>query len=289
MCRQNSGIRRRVADTAGHRGRGDFPAGLLQGLIAVMDHAADAERAVAGGGLLQGLDPRIKCFGMLSLILAAVLARSLSALGMLLGCVFLLAQASGVRPGRLGRQLWLGGLLLTGVLAAPALFLVPGQALVQLPWLGWAVTVQGARSACLLVGRAGITAGCTLLLVLTTPWPHVLKALRSLGMPLVMVAILSMTHRYVFVLLDRAVQTLEGHRSRVMGRLSGPERRRLAAASAGMLFGEALRLGTEVHLAMLSRGYRGEVQLLDDFQTRPLDWAVLAGLLAVAAAAVRLG
>jgi cobalt/nickel transport system permease protein len=251
-----------------------------------MNHAVEAEKVCAEAGLLQGMDPRIKCLGLLALILTAVLVHSLLALAVLLGCAMLLALTSGVGAWR---RVWLGVLLLTGTLAVPALFLVPGQALAHLPWLGWPITAQGLRSACLLVGRAGITATCTLLLVLTTPWPHVLKALRSLGLPLVVVAILGMTHRYIFVLLDRAVQMLEGHRSRLMGRLSGPQRRRLTATNAGVLLGEALHLGTEVHLAMLSRGYRGEVHLLDDFHTRPLDWLVLVGLLTVAAAAIRLG
>ena len=35
-----------------------------------------------------------------------------------------------------------------------------------------------------------------------------------------------------------------------------------------------------------SRGYRGEVHLIDDFRTKPLDWAALAAFLTVAALAL---
>jgi cobalt/nickel transport system permease protein len=74
----------------------------------------------------------------------------------------------------------------------------------------------------------------------------------------------------------------EAHRSRLMGPLSGPERRRLAAASAAVLLDKALRLSIEVHAAMIARGYRGELYLLDDFRTRPADWIALTGFLLVA-------
>jgi cobalt/nickel transport system permease protein len=99
----------------------------------------------------------------------------------------------------------------------------------------------------------------------------------------VAVAVLGMTYRYIFVLMQTAIQMFEGRRARVVGPMSGAERRRLIAAGAGVLLGKALQLSGEVYLAMLSRGYRGEVYLLDDFRAKPRDWAVLAAALAVPA------
>jgi cobalt/nickel transport system permease protein len=142
------------------------------------------------------------------------------------------------------------------------------------------------RSAAFLIGRAETAATYALLVILTTPWPHVLKALRSLGVPVVLVAILGMTHRYIFLLLASAVDLLEAQRSRLVGPLSGRERRRLAAASAAVLLDQTLRLSSEVHLAMIARGYRGEVHVLDDFRIRPSDWLALAGILVLIAAAL---
>jgi energy-coupling factor transporter transmembrane protein EcfT len=46
-----------------------------------------------------------------------------------------------------------------------------------------------------------------------------------------------------------------------------------------------MALATDIHMAMLSRGYCGEVRLLDDFRTRPRDWLFLAAALAVPALA----
>jgi cobalt/nickel transport system permease protein len=268
----------------GHRhGRHTAIETLVHGLAAAMDHAQDAEAMAAAGGFLQRLDPRIKLVVLLLLIVTATLLTSISGLCLLFLLALILALTSRFTLRRLARQAWISVLLFTGFIALPSLVIVPGDVLVRLPLVHWAVTVQGLRSAVFLVGRAEIAATFTLLLILSTPWPHVLKALRSLGVPVVAVAILGMTHRYIFVLLHSAMQMFEARRSRIVGPMSPSERRRFIAAAAGALLARTFQLAGEVHLAMVSRGYRGEVRLLDDFQIRPLDWVVLIGGLSVPA------
>jgi cobalt/nickel transport system permease protein len=52
---------------------------------------------------------------------------------------------------------------------------------------------------------------------------------------------------------------------------------------------KTLQLGNEVFLAMQSRGFRGEVRLLTDFQLRARDYLALTGFAMAAAAAVVMG
>lgn len=271
---------------AGRPHRGGFLDRLGGGLLQAMQRAFDAEEVARRNGLLQRLDPRVKLVGLGALIVVAVSVRSLSVLAGLFAIAVALAAVSQVSPGRLFRQVWLGVLIFTGAIALPALFLVPGDPLLRLPVLDWPVTQQGLTGAAFLIGRAETAATYALLLILCTPWPHVLKALRCCRVPVVVVAILGMTHRHIFTLLQAAAEMVEARRSRSVGRLSPRERRRVATAIAGELFGKALHLSTEVHLAMVSRGYRGEIRLLDDFRMAALDWAALAGFAAVAAGAV---
>ena len=145
----------------------DFTERLLRGLLAAMEHAANAERLAARGGLLQRMDPRIKTLASLALILTAVLVKSLLALGGLFGAAIALALFSRVSVARLAGQAWIGVLLFTGVLAAPALFLVPGETLARLPLLDWTISSQGLRSAGFLIGRAETAATYALLVILT--------------------------------------------------------------------------------------------------------------------------
>jgi len=267
---------------AGHRHRrGHFLESVASGFIQAMDHERDAEAIAAGRGFLQRLDPRFKLAALLALIISVVLATTLAALAALFLLAVALALASHVTLGRLLKQVWIGVLLFTGVIALPSIVLVPGDPVYEIPLLHWTVTLQGLRSAAFLVGRAETAATFALLLILTTPWPHVLKALRAIRVPVVAVAVLGMTYRYIFVLMQTALNMFEARRARLVGKMTTAERRRIISGSAGALLGKAVALSNEVYLAMLSRGYHGEVYLLDDFRSGPRDWAVLAMAFAV--------
>lgn len=257
-----------------------FAAKLAYGLTRTLEHALEAESLSERGGLLQGLDPRVKLAGCGLLILSGVFAKSLVILAVLFSCSIAMAYASKISLMRLAKQVWLGVLIFTGVIALPAVVLVPGQALWHIPLTNWPVSLQGLRSAAFLIGRAETSATLALLLVLTTPWPHVLKAMRSLGMPVVLVAILGMTHRYIFVLLNTATQMFEARRSRIAAPMSGAQKRQMTMAAVGVLLDKSIQLSGDIHLAMISRGYRGEIHLLDQFRTRQRDWWALGLALA---------
>jgi cobalt/nickel transport system permease protein len=134
--------------------------------------------------------------------------------------------------------------------------------------------------------RVETTATLAAVLVFTTPWTHVLKALRVFHVPVVFVVVLGMTYRYILLLLETSHEMFESRRSRSAGPLSGADRRRLATASAGVLLGKTLYLSGEVYLAMRSRGFAGEVHVLDDFRMRPRDWGALAAFAGAAALTV---
>jgi energy-coupling factor transporter transmembrane protein EcfT len=175
------------------------------------------------------------------------------------------------------------------LIALPALFVTPGQAVWQVPGLGWYVTEQGLRSACFLLFRVETTATLAALLVLTTPWPRVLKALRFCRVPVIAVVILGMTYRFLFLFLQTALDMLESRKSRTLGELAGWQRRKLASAAVGVLLSKSFLLSSEVHMAMLARGFQGEVYLLDETAIAAADWMMLFVFLAIAALAIVLG
>ena len=108
-------------------------------------------------------------------------------------------------------------------------------------------------------------------------------------MPTIFVVILGMTYRYIFLMLQTARDMFESRQSRTVGALDGPERRRVAAASVGVLLGKSFQLSNDVYLAMQSRGFRGEVYTLDEFRMAARDWLALAGFAAAAGVALWLG
>jgi len=254
----------------------NFVERTLSNLVNAMERALDAEGLAKSDGLLQRLDPRIKVVGILALILASALAHRLWVIGAVFAVAVTMAVMSRVSFGILAKRVWIAIFVFTGVIALPAPFIIPGREVWRLPGVGWPFTAQGLASACYLVARVETAATLSVLLILCTPWSHVLKALRVLRVPVVFVVTLGMTYRYILLLLQTAHDMFESRRSRMVGKLEAAERRRVAASSAGVLMSKSLQLSGEVYSAMLSRGFRGEVYVLDDFQTSTLDWIMLA-------------
>jgi len=261
----------------------------LDGLVAGIDRTRAAERHAEDGGLLQRVDPRVKVGGLLALVVAAAFARNHLTLVGLLAVAVAGALLSRLPLGLLVGRVWLGTVLLTAAIALPALFLTPGDPAWRLPVAGWAVSWQGLRTVSYLLLRVVTAATLTFLLVFTTPWAHVLKALRVFRVPVVAVVILGMTYRYILLLLESAHAMFEARRSRTVGRLSPGDRRRLATAGVGVLLDRSIRLSGNVYDAMQARGFRGEVHVLDEFQMRGRDWLALAGFAVFTAAAAWAG
>jgi cobalt ECF transporter T component CbiQ len=261
----------------------------VEGLYEAMEHALHAEQSAGGGGLLQRLDARVKVAGLFSLILASTLAARFWVIGSVFALAVSLALLSRISFRVLATRVWIGALTFTGAIAVPALFLTPGAAAYRVPGLGWTITAQGLTTAGYLILRVETAATLALLLVFTTPWAHVLKALRIFRVPVVFVVILGMTCRYILLMLETAHEMFESRQSRTVGRLNGPERRRMAVASAGVLLSRTFQLSGDVYLAMQARGFRGEVYVLDEFQMTGRDWTALAAFVATTAWAVWAG
>lgn len=261
----------------------------LSSFVDALQHTFDAEEIAKQKGLLQRLDPRIKILAVLPLIVIAALTRRLPVIIVLFAIAVAIALLSKVPLGTLAKRVWLAVLAFTGFISAPALFLTPGRAICTLPLLGWDVTAPGLRAAVYLIMRSETAATFSVVLILCTPWSNMLKALRVLRVPAVLVVILGMTYRYIFLLLHTAHDMFESRKSRMVGQLDGRELRKMATASAGVLMSKTLQLSGDVYLAMRSRGFQGEVYVLDEFQTGWLDWVMLALFGSIALLAFWLG
>lgn len=269
-------------------GRG-FIEKTLDRLARAVQETRLAEDMTRSNGFLQSLDARVNLAGIGVLIAGTVLVHRIWALLPLFGMSVVLALLSRVPLDLLAKRVWIGVLAFTGLIALPALFLVPGEALYRLPVLLWPVSRQGVQAAAFLVLRAETAATFGLLLVLCTPWNRLLKALRLFRVPAILIAMLQMTYRFMFLLLRTAQDMVLSRQSRVIGRFEPAEQRRLAAASAGVLLDKSLVLSGDIYSAMEARGFRGEVRLLDDFQMKTSDWLQLAMFLGIAFVIVWLG
>ena len=253
------------------------------GFARLFTRAMLSEQVAGQRGLLQSLDPRVRVLGLFTLVLAVTLCRRIAAVAALFAVAIVLAAFSKVSPVTLAKRVWWVVLAFTGVIALPAIFITPGTPVAGMG--GLTITEQGLRTAGLLVLRVESAVTFTALLVLCTPWSHVLKALRTLRLPKEAIMMLAMTYRYVFLLVETATQMFESRRSRTVGELAPAEQRHMAVRTAGVLLSKSIDMSNEVYLAMQSRGFSGEVQVLPNFNLTMRDLcAMLAFLLAAGTA-----
>jgi cobalt/nickel transport system permease protein len=263
-----------------------FVEATVRGLIERANEAIFAEELASANGLLQRLEPRVKLAGLLVLVIAAIAVHRLSILAALLTLGAAIALFSRVPIRTLLFRVWLPVISFSGLIALPAIFLVPGDVVARIPF---PATSQGLLSAGTLILRVEAAATFAVLLVLCTEWTRILKALRFFRVPVIVVVILGMAYRYLFLLLRSAREMFEARQSRLVGPLHGAERRRLASGTVGVLLARSLQLSVEVHLAMQSRGFQGEVRFLDEPRIQARDWMHLAGFAALGVAAIVIG
>jgi cobalt ECF transporter T component CbiQ len=262
----------------GTRRKGGYVAKTLQGVGDLVRRAMFSDDVADAPGLLQRLDARVKIVTLLGLVVLAACLHSIPALALMYVGAVALAMASGLSLRFFLARVWLFVPLFTGMVVLPATLnlVTPGTIVVPLgTWFGGPVglTAEGLESAGLIVLRVAVSISLVVLLTLTTPWHRLVAALGSLRVPTAVILVLAMAYRYVFHLLTSVDDMYTARRARTVGTDAGlPSSRRFVAASVGALFGKAHALSDEVYLAMVARGYTGNLRMLQPGRARARDW-----------------
>jgi len=158
-------------------------------------------------------------------------------------------------------------------------FLTPGD---RIEVLGLPLSVAGLWGAWNVLAKATLGVVTSILLAATTDLRMLLLGLERLRMPALLVQIMTFMVRYSDVVTD------ELHRMRIARAARGFVARDLRALpvlarSAGALFIRSYERGERVHLAMLSRGYTGQLPQVTDISAPASQWATALALPALAA------
>jgi len=138
-------------------------------------------------------------------------------------------------------------------------------------WL-WqvSVTYSGLFILANVMVKAWLCILALILLSSTTKLAELLKGLRQLGIPRVMILILSFMYRYIFVLADEVMRMQQARDSRNFG---GKRLHQLKTIGnmVGTLFIRSYERGERIYAAMLARGFDGQIRTLKDLSFRPAD------------------
>jgi cobalt/nickel transport system permease protein len=230
-------------------------------------HALDAYRP--GDSPIHHLDGRVK----LVLAVLFIVSAALTPDGAWPTYVLLAALAVGVA---VASQLGAGFVQRRAAVALPfalaavtVAFATPGRALLAWQVLGREVTLTDAglvRFASILL-KSWLSVQVAVVLTASTPFPVLIQAMRSLGIPKILVATAGFTYRYIFVIGDEAMR-MTGARAARSGAPDGRGggsvlwRARVTGGMVGSLFLRSIERSERIYDAMLARGYDGESRAL---------------------------
>jgi cobalt/nickel transport system permease protein len=187
-------------------------------------------------------------------------------------------------------------LLVAAALASKIpLLLLFKRALIEIPFIFFAIlmpffgTGEKFEIAGIELYREGLLAGTSIvvkgtlgvlaavILSTTTTAREILRGLERLKLPAVMVQIASFMLRYVNVISDEMERMKVARESRGFV-ATGIKHWKVLATSAAALFIRSYERGERVHLAMLSRGFDGNLPSLDNNKATQSQWATALSL-----------
>jgi len=239
-------------------------------------------------GLLQSLDPRVKLLSTIALVVAVTLVGNLWLLAGIYLFLMVLAVASKIGPGYFTKIVWAFVPLFSGIIVLPMLFNVVTKGDPLLPIFSSGsfklyITWQGTMFAISFVARVTTCAAAVTLLVLTTPQELLFRSFRSLGVPKIYVLTLDMAYRYIFLFIDIARDMMTAKKSRTILAGGALSEQRWLAGRIGYMLLRTFDMSDKVHMAMISRGFTGDVQVLDRLRMTARDYAALGCMFGVSA------
>ena len=246
-----------------------------------------SEQFAARAGFLQSLDIRIKLITFLLLLVLISFLHTPGMLWILYALSLLLAAASRVPLWFFLKRVWLFVPLFAAAIILPAVLniITPGEPLWTVMTLGhpyaWGpytipaeitITRQGLWGGILFVSRVAASVSFAVLFTLTHRWAEIFAGLRSLYVPRIFVTTLSMTERYLFVLLRMIQDIYRARKSRTIRPLPAAAERNWIASRIGVTFIKSVEMSGDIYSAMLSRGFCGEYRSLNRLNARAIDY-----------------
>ncbi|MEM2869044.1 MAG: energy-coupling factor transporter transmembrane component T [Thermoplasmata archaeon] len=193
------------------------------------------------------LDARTKLISVIIFVAAVAFLTGLPALAAALVYALFLAALSGVPVSHFAKRY---------ALAFPFVLLASLSALMH----------SGVPAAVAMLLRVSASVLALLVLSCTTPFFEILKGLQALRVPLVFVALLLFTHRYISIFSDELGRLSLARRARgaQKGRhLLDRSGMRLLSFTAGMVLFRAYHRGTRLGEALRVRGFDGRIRTLN--------------------------
>lgn len=227
-------------------------------------------------GLFQGLDARVKVLFLVFFIVIVSLMRSLYAELAMAGFIFVLIALSRLDVAHLYKRI-IGFAFFFGFLVAlPSALNVITKGDVVLPvasldraYTFWiysipreiGLTAEGCFGVAMLTLRVANSVGLSLLVIHTTPFFEILRALKIFRVPDAFLMIIILSYKYIFIFSRTVEEMYLAMKSRLAGPVGGAAIRGLVAGRIFLIFKKSQMRYEETYRAMVGRGFTGDILL----------------------------
>ena len=232
----------------------------------------------SGKGLFQNLDPRVKVLFLIFFVIIVSLKRDILPEVVIALFAFLLVAVSRIHLWRFYQKI-IGLTFLFGFLVAfPSAFniVTPGEMILPVmtlshPYEFWiyhipqqiGLTKQGINAVMMLCLRMMNSLTLSLLVIYTTPFHRIMKALKVFRVPNTFLFVITLSYKYIFIFAKTVENMYLARKSRLVGMIRNDEARIWAAGRIAHMFRKTLSRYEEVYTAMMARGFTEEVKLAD--------------------------
>ena len=240
----------------------------------------------SGKGFFQKLDPRVKVFFLIFFVVIVSLKTDIFSEAAITVFTFLLVVSSRINLAQFYKKI-AGLTFLFGFLVVfPSAFNVvtPGELILPVMTLSHpyefliyhipkeiGLTRQGVDGVMMLCLRMMNSLTISLLVIHTTPFHRIIKALQVFRVPQAFLLIITLSYKYIFIFAKTVEGMYFARKSRLVGMVRDDEARDWVAGRIAHMFRKSMSRYEEVFRAMVARGFAEEVRLSDVGELTAVD------------------
>ena len=133
------------------------------------------------------------------------------------------------------------------------------------------LTRQGLDCVMMLCLRMMNSLAISLLVVYTTPFHRIIKALQVFRVPQALLLVITLSYKYIFIFAKTVESMYLARKSRLVGMARDDEARIWVAGRIAHMFRKSMSRYEEVFRAMVARGFAQEVRLSDIGELTAMD------------------
>lgn len=242
---------------------------MLSSFLKLFEDIVYNERYSSLNFIIQKIDPRVKIFSFMALVLIAILAKSIITLIILISITFILSTMSKIPLKFFFIRTSFIPIFVTFI-ALPLIFITPGNQILNLNFIS--ITIEGVHKALIFILRVWTCANSLILLTLTTKFSSLINAMENINIPNIFTMMISITYRFIFLSINEAYRMLLAKEVRTIKKESRLKAMRSLAMMFSTLFIRSYERGERVYLAMMARGYKGSTNNLKKMNINRKDF-----------------